>query len=88
MNLPVAIVHVDRILEQAGQLHQRQLVSSIELPLEIREVLSHLRDEAIAPPVGEVFTVGGKDGIRVVADPRGVAWITRHASGVACPVLT
>ncbi len=65
VDLPVAIVDVDRVLEQAGQLHQVELVLLVEHPLEVGEVAVHLGDEAIAPPVHELEPVGRQDGAEV-----------------------
>ena len=63
VDLPMAIVDVDRILKDRGPLHERDLVPDIDLRLEVLQVAVHLGNKALPPPVGEVEPVRGKHGI-------------------------
>ena len=87
VDLPVAVVDVDRVLEQRRELGQRHLAGRVEALLEVREVALHLRDEPLAPPVGEVLAVDRQDRVEVLAHARGERLVARDAGDVARAVL-
>ena len=59
MDLPVAIVDVDCVLEEAGQIGQAHRVGGVEPRLEVGEIALHLRPQAVPPPVGKITAVHG-----------------------------
>ena len=87
VDLPVAVVDVDRVLEQHGQLGQRHLRFVIQARLEIVEVVLHLGHQPVAPPVGEVLAVDRQRRVEVLAHAAGVGRVERHARAVARAVL-
>ena len=72
MDLPVAIVDVDRVLEQHRHLGERHPVGGVEALLEEREVALHLGHEPVVPPVGEMLAIDRQDGVEVGAHVRRV----------------
>ena len=70
MDLPVAVVDVDRVLEERRELGERHAVGLVEARLEVLEVALHLRHQPVAPPVGEVLAVDRQDGVEVLAHLR------------------
>ncbi len=70
VDLPVAVVHVDGVLEEDRHVRERQLVLLVEHRLDVVEVALHLRHEPGAPPVGEVVPVDREDRAEVGADLR------------------
>ena len=87
VDLPVAIVDVDRVLQQHRQLRQRHLVLAVQLLLEELEVALHLRHEPVVPPVDEVLAVDGQRRVEVLADALAVLGIERHPRAVSGAVL-
>ena len=87
VDLPVAIVDVDRVLEQAGELHERELVLPVEHSLDVSEVAVHLGDEAVPPPVNELEPVRRQDRVEVRSDPGRVVRVLRHHAADRVPVL-
>ena len=87
VDLPVAIVDVDRVLEQDRELGQRHLLLAVELTFEEREVALHLRHEPLAPPVDEMGAVHGQRRVEVLADLVAVGTVERDAGAVASAVL-
>ncbi len=84
VDLPVSVVDVDGVLEQARRVGQVHRVGSVEPRLEEREVALHLGAQAVAPPVREVPPVDRQDGVEIGAHrgrERGVAWHTRPIAG-------
>ena len=87
VDLPVAIVDVDGVLEEAGRIGQVHRVGRIEPGLEEREVALHLGPEAIPPPVGEVPSVDRQDRVEIGPHRRREGGVARDASTVAGAVL-
>ncbi len=87
VDLPVAIVDVDRVLEQGRRLGERHPVGAVQLALEEREVALHLGHEPVVPPVGEVLAVDRQDGVEIGAHRRGIGGVARHPGLVARAVL-
>ena len=87
VDLPVAVVDVDRVLEQDRGLGQAHRVRGLEAGLEHREVALHLGHEAVAPPVGEVLAVDRQDRVEVGAHVGRIARVARHTGAVAGAVL-
>ena len=87
VDLPMAIVDVDGVLEQARRIGQVHGLGGVEPRLEEREVALHLRPEAIAPPVGEVPAVDRQDRVEIGAHRRRERGVARHAGPVAGAVL-
>ena len=85
VDLPVPVVHVDRVLEQDRELDQAGLV--VVVLVEADEVALHLRPEPAAPPVQEVLGVVGERPAHVVAQLVGVLGVERDPRGVAAAVL-
>ncbi len=87
VDLPVAIVDVDGVLEQAGQLGQAHRVGGVETRFEEFEIALHLRPQPIAPPVGEVAAVDRQDRVEVGTHRRREGGVTRDPGRVARAVL-
>ncbi len=87
VDLPVAVVDVDRVLEQHRDLRERELGPAIEHPLEEREVAVHLRDEAVPPGVCELEAVDREDRVQVRAHSGGVARVLGHEARHRVAVL-
>jgi len=81
VDLPVAVVDVDRVLEQDGELDERGGVPV--LAVEVGEVALDLRAQAVLPPVEEVVGVVGEDEAEVRADRAGVLAVAGDARDVA-----
>ena len=87
MDLPVAVVDVDRVLEQRRRLGQGHVVRPVELLLEVGEVALHLGDETVTPPIGEMLAVHGQHRVQVGAHVLGERGVLRDARLVARRVL-
>ena len=87
VDLPVAVVDVDCILEERRGLRQAHAVCGVEARFEVREVALHLGDEPVAPPVREMLAVDGEDRVEVLAHPLAKGAIARDAGRVAGAVL-
>ena len=87
VDLPVAIVDVDGVLEERGGLGQAHLAGSVQFRLEIREIALHLGHQPVAPPVGEALPVDRQDDVEVGAHRRGEGRVARDAGDVARGVL-
>jgi hypothetical protein len=87
VDLPVAVVNVDRVLEERRGLRQAHPVRGVEARLEVREVALHLGDEPVAPPVREMLAVDGEHRVEVGAHVVAEGAIARDARGVAGAVL-
>ena len=83
----MAIVDVDRVLEQARRVGQVHLVGGVEARLEVGEVALHLGPQPVAPPVGEVAAVDGQDRVEVGAHRGGEGRVARDAGAVPGAVL-
>ena len=68
----MAIVDVHRVFEDGRPLHERDLFPTFDPVFEIVEVLPHLGNEAVLPPVCEVLPVGREHRSQIGADLRGV----------------
>ena len=85
VDLPVPVVDVDRVLEQARPAAARFSLSClVELALEVVEVALHLRDEALVPPRRELVAVDRQDGAQVRADLGRVLVVLRHDRTWSC----
>ncbi len=85
VDLPGAVVDVDRVLEQDREVEQRG-GPGVEL-VEPREIALELGAQPVAPPVEEVLGVGGEHPAQVGADLAGVLGIAGHSRDVARLVL-
>jgi hypothetical protein len=85
VDLPVPVVHVDRVLEQDRELDQAGLV--VVVLVEADEVALHLRPEPAAPPLQEVLGVVGERPAHVGAQLGRVLGVERDPGGVAAAVL-
>jgi hypothetical protein len=85
VDLPMAVVHVDRILEQDRQLDERGRV--VVDRVQTGEVRFDLGAQAVAPPVGEVRGVVRQDPVEITADAVRIAGTSRHPRRIPGVVL-
>ena len=85
VDLPVAVVDVDRVLEQHRQLDEAGGVRVVAV--EVLEVALDLRPQAVLPPVEEVLRVVRQHPAEVGADLGRMLGVARHARHVAGLVL-
>ncbi len=85
VDLPVAIVDVDRVLEQHGKLDEARGVRVVAV--EVLEVALDLGPQAVLPPVEEVLGVVRQHPSEVGADLGRVLGVARHARHVARLIL-
>ncbi len=81
VDLPVAVVDVECVLEQDRELDQRRALGVVAV--EVGEVPLDLGAQPVAPPVEEVGGVVRQDGAEVRAHLRRVPVVVRHARHVA-----
>ena len=87
VDLPVAIVDVDRVLEQARDVGQAHPLDGVEAALEEREVAFHLGPQPVPPPIGEVPAIDRQDRVKIRAHRRGKGGVARNPGGVSRAVL-
>src|SRR5258708_33607154 len=81
------MVDVDVVSQRDSQSGAAQFLGPLEHGLQVAEVLQHLRDQPIPPPVGEMLGVNGQYGVEVRTYLLCVLGIRRHARPVAGAVL-
>ncbi len=77
VDLPVAVVHVDGVLEEDRQLGKAQVRLPVEHAFDVLEVAGHLGHEPGAPPELEVVPVDGQHRAEVGPDLASVLGVTR-----------
>ena len=85
VDLPVAIVDVDRVLQQHGQRDELERVHVDAV--EVGEVALDLGPQALAPPARELRAVVRQHGAEIAADAGRIPVEPRHARDVAGVVL-
>ncbi len=87
VDLPVAVVDVDGVLQEARGVGQVHLVGGVEAGFEEREVALHLGPQPVAPPVGEVAAVHREHGVEIGAHRGRERRVARHARHITGAVL-
>ena len=74
------IEYVDRVFENDRPLHERDVLPVIDLLFEVSQVLAHLGDEPVVPPIREIRPIHREHGAEVRTDLRRILRvILRHS---------